>query len=49
MRNPHHTSGNYWAMWWGISLAFAFLLAATISFTMDDRSIHTASFSYEVR
>jgi hypothetical protein len=36
-------------MWWGLSLAFAFLLAATISVTTDDRAIQTAAFSYELR
>jgi hypothetical protein len=49
MKAPHRTAGNYWAMWWGIALAAIFVVAATISFTMDDRSIQTAAFSYEVR
>jgi hypothetical protein len=49
MRNPHRTAGNYWALWWGTTLALLFLGAATISFTMDERSIQTAAFSYEVR
>jgi hypothetical protein len=36
MRNPRHMS-NAWAMWWGISLALAFLAAATLGFTLGDR------------
>jgi hypothetical protein len=28
MQNP---AGHYWAMWWAISLAVAFLVAAAIS------------------
>jgi hypothetical protein len=49
MQNPHHTSANNWAMWWGITLTVLFVVAATFSFTLDARSIQTAEFSYEVR
>jgi hypothetical protein len=50
MKNPHHVIRNYWAMWWGISLGLVFLMAATLSFTLDDRGTHVASqVSYDVR
>jgi hypothetical protein len=40
MRNPHHP-GSYWAMWWGISFALVFLVAATISFSMSGQQPST--------
>jgi len=50
MRSSHLTSGNYWAMWWGVTLAMFFVVAATLSFTMDDRGIRAASaLSYDLR
>jgi hypothetical protein len=42
MQNPYH-SGNYWALWWGISLGLGFLAAATISLSMDGRGMQIAS------
>ena len=50
MSNPHHTSGNYWAMWWGITLAAVFIVAATVGFTMDDRgTVATSRLFYDVK
>ena len=49
MSHPHRSAGNHWAMWWGISLAVAFLIAATVSFTIDDRATRATSFNYAVR
>jgi hypothetical protein len=36
MQNPRHKTGNFWAMWWGITIGLLFLTAATIGFNLDD-------------
>jgi hypothetical protein len=47
MKNPHH-AGNYWAMWWGISLGLVFVFAATISFSMSNKQPATEGPEYAV-
>jgi hypothetical protein len=48
MKSSQHP-GNYWAMWWGISLGLVFLAAATIGFALDRPSQNERIYAVQKR
>lgn len=49
MSRPHRSAGNHSPRGGGFLLAVAFLIAATVSFTIDDRATRATSSNCAVR